>query len=106
MSRLHMEHTPMAKTVKYPTSFRKKLEKRQAKREARATAEADDEEFDPNRTFWRAFLGKNTVHTMYSRIDEVLQRITTQMTMKPEFRARRHLVRPPWEGDTTGGVSE
>ncbi len=97
-------NTPMPKPIHYPAKLRKKLDEIAAKRDARET-ETDEDTVDFSKTFYHVMLGKGTVHGVYAQIDEVLQRLTTQMIIQPEYRARRVTFPPPWEG-TARDVSD
>jgi len=94
----------MPQKVRYPAKLCKKLDEIAAKREARE-AEAGDDIPDFSQTFYHAMLGKSTVLGVYATVDEVLQRLTTQMIIQPEYRARRVTFPPPWEG-TARDVSD
>ena len=88
----------MPKPIRYPKRLRAKLAEIAAKRDAR-TAEADEPNVPPYRTFYQAFLGKGTVHTMYAHLDQVHRRMVTRYILKPPITPRRIFVRPPWDDE-------
>jgi hypothetical protein len=88
----------MAKPMKLPRKLREKLAEIAAKRDARE-AHADELDVPPYRTFYQAFLGKGTVHTMYAHLDQVHRRMETRYILEPPITPRRIFVRPPWEDE-------